>query len=336
MNHLYEHIEELIAKFLAGEATPEEAVLLQSWRAESDENQHYFEDLQQLWAQAPQARQQPPRSVDTEAALLKVKVRLQQAPQPALRVQMINRGFLTRAAAILLAIAGAFFLLRRDQANTPIQLAADTVHILTDTLTDGSVVTLNRNSGLSLAAGYNRKERRMKLRGEAYFEVAHNPGRPFIVEVQELEVKAVGTAFNVDNAANPGQVTVTVTEGKVLLSSQRESMLLIAGEQGLYDKKSGAITRLKAQQNSNVLAYKNKVFQFDATPLRTVIAQLNYVYGIRISVKNKTLENCELTARYNNLPLNRVLDLIAETFSIRVLQNEDGTIVLDGESCGTE
>ncbi|MEI6411292.1 MAG: FecR domain-containing protein [Bacteroidota bacterium] len=332
MKEGYEHIEEIIAKHLAGETDAEEASMLLAWKSESDENRQYFEQLQQVWDAAAQAKPQASRPIDTEAALKKLKTQIYTQTGATPRGRTISMGFWMRAAAALIVVAGAFFLLRPKAR--PLEIAANTESVLTDTLNDGSVVTLNRNSGLTVASAFNKKERRMKLRGEAYFEVTSNPERPFVVEVQELEIKVVGTAFNVDNTSNPDEVIVTVTHGKVLVHDQNQQIMLTAGEQAVYNRITHTLSRYSGAQNPNTLAYKNRVFQFDATPLGKVVKQLNTVYGVHIKLQNPVLENCPLTATYNNLALNRVLDLIATSFSLQIDHQPDGTIVIIGAGCG--
>ena len=235
------------------------------------------------------------------------------------------------AAAVLALVVAAVFFFRNPSETQEVQIAA-TANTLTDTLTDGSVVVLNRNSALRIAGNFNKKERRMRLEGEAYFEVAHDREKPFVIEVQQLEVKVVGTEFNVDNRSEPGRVKVSVTEGKVQLSAGAQSLLLVAGEQALYESATGNITRV-ATPNPNVLAYKNRLFDYDATPLGQVVRELSDVYGVDISLKNKVLENCPLHGRYENLELDRVLDLIADAFSLTV-EKKDGKVLLDGTGCG--
>lgn len=81
-----------------------------------------------------------------------------------------------------------------------------------------------------------------------------------------------------------------------------------------------------------MLAYKTRVFSFDNTNLGSVIEQLNEVYETNISLKNKDLANCPLTTNFNNLPLDQILEIIAESFSLSIERGQD-TIALDGEPC---
>jgi ferric-dicitrate binding protein FerR (iron transport regulator) len=323
------HTDALIARHFAGETMPEEDAALQSWVAESPENLRYFADLQAIWEKSPGMRPQAARPVNTEASLQKVKTRLRGGGKR--RSMTAPAVMLWRAAAaVALAVAAVYFLwLRNAPAPATVIAAADAA--LTDTLTDGSVVTLSRQSGLAIAKGFNIRERRLRLHGEAYFKVQPDTLRPFVVEVQDLEVRVVGTAFQVDDAADADSVSVTVTEGKVRVSARGQALLLQAGESALYNKKSGALARLNTTQNP---VMENKVLRFDATPLREVIRQIENMYGVKIILKNKGLEDCVLHARYNNLPPEEVLNLIAESFSLQLSRTEKGEFVLDGAGCG--
>lgn len=329
MDNFDEHIDERIARHLAGETTPEEDAALQAWAAQSPENQRYFADLQAIWEKSPSLRPAASRAVDTETALKKVKARLRGGN--TMRPLTVRMNFLWKAAAgIALALAAVYFLWLR-QSPAPSSVIAASGSAVTDTLTDGSVVTLSRQSGLALAAKFNKRERRLRLHGEAYFEVKPDTARPFIVEVSDIEVRVVGTAFNVDNATDSNAVTVLVTEGKVQVSVRGQSLLLLAGDAALYDKRAGTLSRMETQQNPPPM---NRVFFFDATPLPEVTRQVGKAYGIKITLKNKALEKCVLTARYNNLPPERVLDLIAESFSLQLSKTGTGEYTLDGEGCG--
>lgn len=325
-----EDIDDLLAKQLAGENSPEEAATVQAWLAESPENQQYFAGLQQLWNDVPSAATPPPRAVDTEAALLRVKDQLRVQP----RARIVSMGSWMRwaaAAAVLLAVVAVWLL--RPAAETEQPDIAALTSPRTDTLTDGSVVTLNRRSAIVAARGFNRHERRLRLQGEAFFQVKPDAQRPFVVEADAVEIKVVGTAFNVDERSRPGQVVVSVTEGKVQVAAAGQSLLLQPGERAVYTTTDHSLTRLTDTPDPNDLAYKTRVFHFVGTPLRDVVAQLSTVYGADISLKNKDLENCPLRADYNNLPLEAVLERLAEAFSLHIEYVNGGQIVLDGEGC---
>ncbi|TNE58012.1 MAG: DUF4974 domain-containing protein [Bacteroidetes bacterium] len=326
-----EKIDELLAKHLAGECSPEEEQALRSWLEESPEHEQHLSELQWLWERSAAGLEAPPRPVDTEAALQRVKNRLQSGSGGAgqgftLRWQ---RGFLMRAAAILVLAIAAVYWWQVSMQPQPVQILADAT-ALTETLTDGSVVQLEQASGLTLATDFNRRERRMRLEGKANFAVAHDTTRPFVVEVLDLQVQVVGTVFTVDNKSNPEKVFVSVSEGKVRVSLGGTTLLLTAGERAVYTINTATLTRMAPEQGQP--AEKNRIFRFDATPLHMVVEQISRVYGVDITIQNEALNNCPLTAQYNNLPLERLLDLVAETFSIE-LEKAGDVYVLRGEGC---
>ena len=324
-----EKIDELLAKHLAGESSPEEAEAVARWLSEAPERSQYFEQLKWLWKRSADGLPAPTREVDTEAALQRVKARLKSGP--GMTVQLTAKFWMRAAAVAVLALAAVYWW-GREPARAPVTIAAG-FSDLTDTLSDGSVIALRERSGLTLAAAFNRKERRMQLKGEAFFKVAPDTSKPFIVEVRELEVTVVGTAFNVDNASDPSRIVVTVTEGKVLVSSGDKSLLLHPGEGAVYERESGALTPLAATPEQTVPGAARRLFRFDATPLDTVIRQVNEAYHINITLKNRNLGKCLLTARYNDLPLERLLELIADSFSLTITQTRNG-YALDGPGCG--
>jgi transmembrane sensor len=333
MNHYQHNIETLIAKHFTGEITPEESTWLTDWRNQNPENEAYFGELERLWQLAPLANDSPDWPIRTADALQKVKQQIAFNASQQPQARKISMSFWFRAAAIFIGIAAALFFLRPQSPPGDTYMVSSREFILADTLKDGSVVTLNRNSGLQLASAFNQKERRMHLQGEAFFEVQKDPQRPFIVEASGLEVIVVGTVFNVDESSSPDLVTVSVDEGKVRLQARGAGILLVAGEMGQYNKKTGVISRINRQNGQNPGAYKNKVFEFESTSLQEVIRQLNLAYGANISLKNAELEKCTLTARYNNLPIQRVLQLIAESFSFKTTQTGKQEWVIDGTGC---
>lgn len=327
MENFDEKIDSLLAKHLAGECTPEEEQVLRNWLDESPENEQYLSDLAWLWERAASGLTPAPRAVDTDAALQKVQNKLHGTGKV---VPMSHyRALWLRAAAVLLVAIAAVYWWQTANAPEPVRLAAAET-ILTDTLTDGSVITLQQHSALTLHTKFNRRERRLRLEGEAYFEVAPDSTRPFVVEVQDVQIQVVGTAFTVDNFSDADKVVVTVTEGKVRVRKNGQELLLGPGEQATYDRTSAQLQRTVQEQGTPV--FKNRVFQFDATPLHVVVKQLSEAYGVEISLNKTQLENCPLTARYNNLPFDRVLNLVAESFSFKIEKSGKGYILV-GEGC---
>jgi transmembrane sensor len=324
MPEKYMDIDALIAKVLADEANVEEQQTLHAWLHATPDNQQYFETLQRLWQQVPQAQVQA--EVDTEKALQKVKSQVQKRPAQRLSIGQ----WWLRAAAICIAVVAAIWFWPRSQPDMPLALVS-TDATLSDTLPDGSLVVLNRHSSLRFVGDLNQEERRARLSGEAFFQVVKNEKQPFVVEAGPLEITVIGTEFNVDYQVDAGRIVVAVSTGKVRLRSPQQTELIMAGEQVEYNLSDGQIKRV-SRPNVNVLAYKNRQFTFNGTPLHEVIAQLSEVYGISITLKNNNLALCPLQANFNQMKLEQVLDVIAESFSLSIERTPQG-VVLDGEGC---
>jgi transmembrane sensor len=330
MNDLYANIDELLAKNLAGESSPEEDSVIRGWLQSAPDNEQYFGELQRLWRQIPGGRPTPARAVNTETALLRVKTALD-APAPA-RTSPVKRfpmHYGWAAAASLALLLAAVVVFHRPAAAV-VEVYAGAA-VLTDTLTDGSEVSVQPHSSLSIAGDFNRRERRMKLRGEAYFKVSPDKNRPFVVEIQDLEVKVVGTAFNVNNFTDGKYVVVTVTEGSVLLTTRGQSLLLEKGQEAVCELATGKLTPSK-KPDENVTAFQTRVFRFDTT-LKEVFRRISSAYGVQITVEKEELKRCKWKTDFNNDSLNFILDMVKQQFDVVDEKKADGSIVLKGGDC---
>lgn len=324
-------IDELIAKHFAAENSPDDDRALEGWLRASPENKHYFEQMQQVWQDVPEGLPVLPRAVDADAALRRIKQQIATGKGqsvPAKRIVMPLWPLL--AAASVVGILLAAFLFFYASAGTDRQDIAATNQVLNDTLADGTHVALNRQSGLR--AHFDQKERRVTLRGEAHFEVAPDAEKPFVIAVQNLEVKVIGTVFNVDNLSKAGEVVVSVEEGIVELKSAAQTERLTAGQQASFDIASGRITRASQAADPNIAAYRNLNFRFDNTPLSAVFPLLEKAYGTSITLNNKEMAYCPLHTNYPNLQLNQILDLLSKTYDFEVKATENG-YVLEGGKC---
>ncbi len=149
------------------------------------------------------------------------------------------------------------------------------------TLSDSSKVFINSESTLSFPKHFSTENRKIQLTGEAYFEVSHNPKKPFIVETDLQKILVLGTHFNISAYPKEG-TTTTLISGKVNVSTPKENHILLPGMQGIT--LSNGIDIQKADMES-VLAWKNNEFKFINTPLQDVIRQLERWYNVPIQVR---------------------------------------------------
>ena len=149
-------------------------------------------------------------------------------------------------AAILLPVCVAFFtyylLDSSPTAETPFIVKAAKGDKATIELPDGTNVVLNSASQLSYLNNFGEKVRRVQLNGEAYFKVAHDEKHAFIVQIGDLEVKVLGTSFNISAYKDDKEITVVLLEGKVGVYAQERSHIMKPGDKIEYNKITHQIT----------------------------------------------------------------------------------------------
>lgn len=150
-------------------------------------------------------------------------------------------------------------------------------------LADGTHVWLNAASSLKYPNTFNDVDRTVELTGEAYFEVKHMPGKPFMVISQNQTIKVLGTHFNVNSYEEEPDIKTTLLEGAVEVSNDRgESILLRPGEQSV--NAADMISKRKVSVD-DVLAWKSGFFHFENASLETVLNQLSRWYDVEVDIK---------------------------------------------------
>jgi ferric-dicitrate binding protein FerR (iron transport regulator) len=336
-------IDDLIAKVLTDEASDEEQASLRSQLAASPELQQYFEQMKRLWDASETATEQLDVNTDTAWAKVQARIHAQDKPQTKsedkpLTISWLNSKNLLRMAATFTLLAVATFLMLQKKGPlsiTPVETlveAHDTV--LAKTLADNSMITLNKKS--TLTTSFNDKERRVKLVGEAYFEVAHDTVKPFFIDVQNLEIRVVGTAFNVDERSELGKITVSVTEGRVLLKGTKRSVVLSKGEETKYNVATGDF-ETTANRSLNFMAYKTKELVYDNQPLSKVARDINEFYGVSVEIISEEIKNCPISGRFNFG--EQKLDFILDQFinnqitNLSIDRKDNDRILLKGTKC---
>ena len=329
-----EHIDHLIARYLAGEALPEEAVQLDDWLELSEENYGYFASMQKVYRDAKAMAAQP--SYNPDAAWLRVKDEMKNVKPVAKVVPLYKRyGAVAAAAAVLLAVGLPLMLFYAGvfTPETTSQLASGATVAKSYKLIDSSEVVLNSHSVVTYSSKYGKKERRLSLKGEAFFAVKHLADKPFLVEANGVLIEDIGTAFNVKAYDTTNTVEVYVETGKVrFYTSASNGIILEAGQLCIYNKTTDTFT-IKEAANANMIAYKTKQFAFIDASLGDVVAELSLAYNKQIEIVNPTLNSCRITVNFNNESLDSVLDIIAETLGITVEKSSAG-YRLKGSGCG--
>ena len=232
--------------------------------------------------------------------------------------------WITKAAAILLipVLSFLFYTLseNRIESENYARLAVDSLEVIAPMgsrtvvqLSDGSVVHLNYGSKIKYPQFFSGNTRDVALTGEGFFEVAHNPKKPFIVKVRDLEVKAVGTTFNVFAYSDNDIVETTLVTGKVILDKveRGESKAIGAmtpGQHINYNLKTGAMTSSKGNIEKYI-SWKDGKLVFEDTPILQVAERLSRMFNVDFEIKND-IKDYIYTVTLMDESLTQILDLI--------------------------
>ena len=194
-------------------------------------------------------------------------------------------------------------------------------------LSDGSVVYMNSESRLKYPVKFIEDKRVVKLEGEAYFDVTHDEQHPFIVHTEQLNVKVLGTGFNVMAYKGDARTEVTLVHGKVDVKSKNISEILTPSRQFVMNND----TREYEVRSVNVNTYvdwKNGILNFDAMPLEELGEKVARWYGVKFFFSKESLKYLKFSGafkKYNNI--DYILDLIEATTDVSFELKGDVVIV---------
>ena len=343
MNKDSGHIDEkLLLRFLLGKANKDEIQQVNDWLQLSEKNQKLLDDYEAIWAEAGKLTPNPV-AVDTPLAWAKMSNRVNQyeiekAANKSKTISLNSRlaWISSSAAAIIIIIFGIYQLLKKPDIAVQNILLASVENILHDTLPDGSQIALNTNSKITYPETFSENERRVKLEGEAFFNVEHNPEQPFIIEAGDAFIKVLGTSFNVKAYEN-SELEVIVTDGLVQLfivdseTTDTSAILLKAGQKGEISTKEKKPVYV-ADQIPDALFWMNYTLIFNDTDLQKVFNLLENYYNIEIKVSDKQIYECRLSTTFSNNSIDDIIEVITATFEFEFTK-ENNTFTIKGNGC---
>lgn len=332
------HIDLLIARYISGEASETEKLELEQWMRNNEANKKYFDGIVFVDKQAVSSHKIVKVNVDNAWSSVHQKMRetKQQASQTG-NIRTMPLWARIAAAFIVITALSFFFISQIEKMNSAqwanTYAVADSVSSLV--LTDSSKITLNSNTRLQVAKGYGKKERRLELAGEAFFEVAHNAHKPFIVETGNALIRVTGTSFNIKNFDTDSLVEVYVKTGSVLFfTPENEGINLMAGETGIYNKNNGVFSKTEFSE-PNTAAYANRVFVFYNTSLKELFRQISKVYGIEILFDKPEIATCTITVSFTDNDIETIVAVVTETLNLSY-SFINGQYHIFGEACSTD
>ena len=316
-----------LLKYFKGELDQQEARAIESWASESEENEKTLMSLAKVYNLGQLARTYTEKEV--EDAWKKTCARLGVAPRARkpLKRQWV---FWSMAVAIALLVAANLALV----LNAPVA-GTDKAIILTSqqgkfvkyTLPDSTVVTMNHNSSLEFPLAFNGDERRVKLNGEGYFDVARDEEKPFIVETgKEIQIKVLGTEFNLQSFSSDDIVQVSLISGSVEISRNGVadfSYIMHPSERFTCNVSNWEMKVETLKGITGVEWMSNKLVFMDTT-LKEVARQISNHFGVQVIIEEEGLNSIRFSGSFDNRDLGTVLSYMEQTCGIKTMITPDG------------
>lgn len=310
-----EHTE-LIIGYLQNNLIQEEADCFYNWVNESASNKELFFEIKAMY-DAGLPLSTPLETSESWGRLLNKKKNLQS------RRFNLWYQISTYAAVALLAVAisSMYFLFFHEEDNSLYSryiggdgLEADVVE-----LPDGTHISLGSKTTFHYDKDYGKDKRIVYLEGEAYFDVAKQKDKPFIVKTKEQDIEALGTKFNVMAYPLDSLVVTTLSEGSVCLTSlnMAHPTILKPDQQLIYNRntKKSYLQDVDAQQYSS---WKTGYYYFPQQSLQAILDRLSHVYGIKFTVNSEALNKRTFTGTfYRGQSIKDIMDIINLSIPIR-------------------
>ena len=306
--------DDLLVKYLLGEVTPAEYLLVENWISASTENRREYERFKLIWDESRQIA--AGANVDENAAYTRLHNRIH-SNQPAQHQAPVKRmkasHWIGLAASVVLICTVLWLTFNHvyDNGSISVVKIESLGKVRIANLPDGSVITVNSHSILLYPEKFKGEIRPVSLQGEAFFKVAPDKSKPFIIKVNDVTVRVVGTSFNVKE--RNGKTEVIVETGIVKVSKKESSVNLIPGERVTINKNESTLSK-EISKGKLYNYYLTGELICDHTPLAELVPALNEVYGAHIIIGNKALQNLPITTVFKKQPLDDVLAIIADTF----------------------
>lgn len=306
-----EMIDNLISRFLGGNATDEEILKLELWISESEENRKYYLQFKNIWDASAQL------PVSTNIALDKVLKQINSRSHSFTFWQLFQR-----VAAILffpLLFSALWMGLGKNPKTDSSVITYNKVVTAFGTfssfkLPDGTKVWLNSGSSLQYPDKFSSSNRNVNLVGEAYFEVQSDEAVPFLVNTPYFTVKATGTKFNIWAEKNSRNPSVTLIEGKVAVwkpgSSGNDLIANLHPDQHMtYDTLNGHI-KVITEDSYKHFAWKDGKLVFRNDNISEVARRISLQYNVDIEIKGDEIKQYRYRATFENEPLGELLRLL--------------------------
>jgi len=324
--------KEKLIKFLNGACTPQEEEQIRNWFDRQDSQEELSKMFQNTWDSIEQTSKGP------QLDKILHKVHQQIGSEKGKKVRSINSNFIGIAASLILFAALAFMFFDFGKSTPEQGLELATVYKretksgekLKLRLPDQTYVILNSNSSIEFDSDYGKEKRFIKIQGEAYFDVASNKEKPFIVDSGELHTTALGTEFNV--LSRNGIEEIALTEGRVKVEIEDTGAIadlfetLDPGQKATFKENDSKIINSNFDP-SIVTAWKEGRIQFKRKRLKDIFSDLQNWYGVEFQVPLSLNMNRKVSGEFNNESLKNILEGLSFSMGFNYSIQDNSVII---------
>jgi len=328
-----ERLYYLFTRYVNNRCTDSEKSEFLQLVSDGHNDEEVSELMNSLWSESPSTLLTHDRS---DAILAQILRETEGRPK---RKQVYFR-FAGQVAASLLIVlafsASALFYFAGQRSAEPNLPKANAVAIQPGfiKLPDGSTVILNGSSKLHFPSVFADSVREVTLMGEGFFDIAHDPERPFIVHTGNLRTTVLGTAFNIRAYPDQSDVTVTVTRGKVRVSDDRQVFGIVNPDEQITVYKGEAVAQQKGIDSHQATSWIEKDIYFDDVTVAEAIDQLEKRFGARIMLEGSGAGSCRFTATFiKGEDLSQILRIICDFNNADLETDGEQKFLIRGGKC---
>lgn len=332
MRKTYTHIE-LLDRFMSGKTSPEEEQTLLAWFSDPDHKEEIMAFYKSRWEESS-GKKLPPKLQGQMFCEIKKRIRQEEKTLEIKKKPHTLWKWLSYAAVALicigLGIGSHWYNMRQVPPPDPLDyvVLADNGQRASVVLPDGTKVWLNSHTKLNYRSDYGVKERSVSLSGEAYFEVSKDTLRRFLVNAGDMEVEALGTAFNVKAYEEDDEVVTTLFEGSVRTAVGKEFVILSPDESAVFNKSSHILSVNHPTNASYARLWRTNELAFSGESLEEIAVLLNRMYNVEVRFLSNKIKGYSFSGVIRNNSLDNVFEIISLTAPITYVSVGD-TIYLN-------
>lgn len=310
--------------------TPEEEQKLGEWLSD-EKNRVFYSDVETIWKQVQvlSADYTPDADYYWKELSKRMQNPEKRSAPAVIPIRRFRQFVAVASVLLLLAVGGTAYLLTSRQVApvSEIQQYSNFSGKSKVLLPDGTEVWLHGKSTLTYTTGLKTGNREVSMEGEAYFSVAHDAERPFIVKTDDLDVIVHGTKFNVESRAGTGQIQVSLLEGSVALRTPTDYQWLEPGEAGLFDKRNRSL-KIEKTDVEYACLWTARQWRFEQKTLKEICHVLSKWYNVRIDLDPTLAETYAYTFSLRDEPLEQILRIMSRINPIAYDFDENNNLVI--------